>query len=111
MLIYTKEDEPMSSYDNSQINAAYIAFWKQKNSKLNDLETDGYILKYKNEQLRISEIYMQDILRNPNIFYNMDIIEGSDLFKIIKVHTYAMQLKELELEEKVRRYNEYEYTN
>ena len=101
----------MSSYDNSQINAAYIAFWKQKNPKLHDLETNGYLLKYKNEQLIISEIYMQDILKNPNIFYSIDTIESDDLFKIIKVHTLSMYLKELELEEKVRRYNEYEYTN
>lgn len=101
----------MSSYDNSQINAAYIAFWKQKNPKLHDLETDGYYLKYGNALLKINEIYMQDILRNSNIFYSIDSIDSANLFKIIKVHTYSIKLKELELQEKVRRYNEYEYTN
>lgn len=98
----------MSGNKNEDINAAYIAFWKQKNPKLNDIETDGKTLSYHNEKIDITDIYMQDILKNPNIFYSIDTMESKTLVDIIKVHVYAILIKEKELEEKVRRYNEYE---
>lgn len=98
----------MSSNNNDQINAAYVASWKEKNPKLNDIETNGHFLIYKNEKIDISNIYMQDILKNPNIFYSIDTIESKDLFKIIKTHIYSVLSKEKSLEEKVRRYQEYE---
>ncbi len=99
----------MGSNNNYEINAAYVASWKEKNPKLKDIETDGHYLNYHGEKIDISNVYMQDILRNPNIFYGMDTMESDDLIKIIKVHIYSILLKEKELEEKVRRYNEYEY--
>lgn len=99
----------MSGFDNSKINAAYVASWKEKNPKLFDLKMDGKHLIYYNEKLDISEIYMQDILINPNIFYNITTIESKDLFAIIKLHVYAIKIKEKELEEKTRRMKEYEY--
>ncbi len=99
----------MSGNNNKDINAAYIAFWKSKNPKLNDIETNGKVLTYHNEKINITDIYMQDILRNPNIFYSIDTMESKTLVDIIKVHIFAILLKEKELEEKVRRYQEYEY--
>lgn len=99
----------MSGNSNKDINAAYIAFWKQKNPKFTDIETDGKVLTYHNEKIDISNVYMQDILKNPNIFYSIDTMNSETLVDIIKVHIYSILLKEKELEEKVRRYNEYEY--
>lgn len=101
----------MSSNSNQAINAAYIKLWKEKNPKLVQLETDGAYLSFRNKKIDIQNIYMQDILRNPNIFYHMTSIDSSQLFQIIYVHVYSIFLKERELEEKVRRYNSYEYTN
>ncbi len=98
----------MSGNKKEDINAAYIAFWKEKNPKLKDIETDGKILSYHNEKINITDVYMQDILRNPNIFYSIDTMESRTLVDIIKVHIYAILLKEKELEEKVRRYQEYD---
>ncbi len=100
----------MSGSNNSQINAAYVASWQQKNPKLFEIKTDGHYLTYKNEKIDISDIYMQDILRSPNIFYSIENMECEDLFKIIKVHVYSMLIKEKQLKEKVRRYREYEFT-
>lgn len=101
----------MGSNNNSQINAAYVATWKQKNPKLDDLNTDGSYLICGKEKLDIRDIYMQDILSNPNIFYSIEAIESKDLFNIIKIHVCAIQIKEKELEAKVRRMKEYEYRN
>lgn len=98
----------MSGNDNFQINVAYVASWKQVNPKLFDLKTDGRYLYYKDEKLDISDIYMQDILNNPNLFYSMDNIESNDLFNIIKIHVNAIKIKEKELKEKVRRMKEYD---
>ena len=94
--------------DNSKINVAYITSWKESNPNLLDIKTDGHYLFYKNKKIDIQDIYMQDILRNPNIFYNMMHITSEDLFKIIKVHVYSIKIKEKELEEKLRRYKAYE---
>ena len=99
----------MGSNDNCKINAAYVASWKKKNPKLQDIETDGHYLFYINNKLDISEIYMQDILKNPNIFYSIDTMTSELLYKIIKVHIHSILIKEKQLKEKVRRYNEYEY--
>lgn len=99
----------MSGNKNEDINAAYIAFWKQKNPKLKDIQTDGRVLTYRDEKIDITNIYMQDILKNPNIFYSIDTMESQTLIDIIKVHVYSIMIKEKELEEKVRRYNSYEY--
>lgn len=101
----------MSGNNNFQVNAAYVAYWKQSNPKLFDLKTDGRYLYYQNEKLDISEIYMQDLLNNPNLFYNINTLESQDLFNIIKIHVTAIQMKERELENKVRRLNEYEFAN
>ncbi len=98
----------MGSNDNYKINAAYVALWKSKNPKLKDIECDGHYIAFGGEKLDISDVYMQDILQNPNIFYSIDNIDSKDLFKIIKTHSYAIHVKEKELEEKVRRYKEYE---
>lgn len=100
----------MSGNDNSKVNAAYVASWKQVNPKLFDLETDGQFLYYHNEKLDIRGIYMQDLLSNSNLFYSMNDIEGEDLFNIIKIHVNAIKIKEAELKEKVRRLNEYDYS-
>lgn len=100
----------MSGNDNFQINAAYVATWKQENPKLLDLKTDGHYLYYQNEKLDISDIYMQDLLSNPNLFYSIRTIDGKDLFNIIKIHVNAVKIKEIELKEKVRRLNEYEFS-
>lgn len=97
----------MGSNNNYRINAAYVASWKQKNPKLQDIETDGHYLIYKNKKIDISNIYMQDVLKNPNIFNSMEVIDSETLIRIIEVHIYSMLIKEKELEEKVRRYNEY----
>lgn len=101
----------MSGNDNFQINAAYVASWKQVNPKLLNLKTDGHYLYYRDEKLDISNIYMQDVLNNPNLFYSMDTIEEQDLFNIIKIHVNAIKIKEEELKNKVRRLNEYEFSN
>ncbi len=98
----------MGGVSNKYINAAYVASWKEKNPKLHDLETDGNFLIYNNEKLDIRNIYMQDILINPNIFYGIINMESKDLFNIIKLHTCAIKIKEKELMEKVRRIKEYE---
>lgn len=100
----------MGSENNYKINAAYVASWKSRNPELKKLDTDGRFLNYENEQLDINNIYMQDILKNPNIFHSIDTIPCDILFKIIEVHIYSILIKEKELKEKVRRYNEYEYT-
>jgi hypothetical protein len=99
----------MSSNNIITINAAYVATWKKMNPKLKSLKTDGHYLEYNNEKIDISNIYMQDILNNPNLYYSINSIEAVDLFNVIKLHIIAMNIKEKELEEKVRRYNEYEY--
>ena len=99
----------MGGNDNSKVNAAYVASWKQANPKLFDLKTDGNFLYYYDEKLDIRGIYMQDLLRNSNLFYSMNSIEADDLFNLIKIHVYAIKIKETELKEKVRRLNEYEY--
>lgn len=99
----------MSGNSNKEINAAYVASWKEKNPKLFALETDGKYLKYKDEKIDIREIYMQDVLINPNLFHSISYIEAEVLFNIIKLHAYAIQVKERELEEKVRRMKEYDY--
>ncbi len=98
----------MSGNSNKEINAAYVASWKEKNPKLLELETDGKYLKYKNEKLDISNIYMQDVLINPNTFNDIPYMEVQDLFMIIKLHVYAIHVKEKQLQEKVRRLKEYE---
>lgn len=97
----------MGSNNNYRINAAYVASWKQKNPKLQDIETDGHYLIYKDKKIDISNIYMQDVLKNPNIFNSIEVIDSETLIRIIEVHIYSMRIKEKELEEKVRRYNEY----
>lgn len=99
----------MSGNSNKEINAAYVASWKEKNPKLFEFETDGKYLKYKEEKIDIRNIYMQDVLINPNLFNSIPYIEADVLFNIIKLHVYAIQVKEKELEEKVRRMKEYEY--
>ncbi len=101
----------MSGSDNFQINAAYVASWKQENPKLFDMHTDGHYLYYKNQKLDISDIYMQDLLNNPTLFRNLSSIEGQDLFNVISIHVNAIKIKEKELQNKVRRLNEYEYSN
>jgi len=98
----------MGGNDILQINAAYVASWKKVNPKLHDLDTDGRYLYYKDEKIDISDIYMQDILNNPNLFYSIDNIESKDLFNIIMIHVSAIKIKEKELKEKVRRLNNYE---
>lgn len=99
----------MSSNNNDKINAAYVALWKEKNPKLKDIKTDGHFLIYKNEKLDIHDIYMQDILINPNTFYGIETMDGNDVFQLIKLHVYATKIKEKELQEKTRRLKEYEY--
>lgn len=90
---------------NKDINAAYIALWKSKNKNLVDIDTDGEYLIYQNEKIDIREIYMQDILRNPTIFASINQISSNKLIQIIKTHLEAIKIKNIELEEKVRRYN------
>lgn len=99
----------MSSYSNEKINAAYVASWKEKNPKLVELETNGKYLIYRDKKIEIQDIYMQDILINPNTFNSIPIIEAEDLFNLIKLHVYAIQIKEKELQKKVRRMKQYEY--
>lgn len=99
----------MSSNSNTDINAAYVASWKEKNPKLFEFETDGKYLKYQNEKIDISDIYMQDILMNPNTFNAIPVIEAKDLFELIQLHIYGIQVKEKELLKKARRLKEYEY--
>lgn len=99
----------MSSNNNNQINAAYVALWKEKNPNLKEINTDGRYLVYQNEKLDIQDIYMQDILLNPNIFVEINTMNEKDLFQIIKLHVYATKMKEKELLEKARRLREYEY--
>ena len=98
----------MSGKENYEINAAYVASWKQLNPKLVNLETNGHYLYFNNEKLDISNVYMQDILSNSNLFYGMKDIEGQDLFNVIKIHVNALKIKEKQLQNKVRRFNEYE---
>jgi hypothetical protein len=100
----------MSGNNVIQTNAAYVANWKERNPKLSDLKTDGRYLEYNNERIDISEIYMQDILSNPNLYYSINYINSNDLFNIIKIHVQAMKIKERELERKVRRAKEYGIT-
>lgn len=100
----------MSGNNNIQINAAYVASWKTKNLKLLELKTDGHFLTYQNKKIDISEIYMQDILMNSNTFNFIYSMEAKDLFRIIELHTHAIQMKEKELENKVRKIKEYEST-
>ena len=99
----------MSSNDNFLVNAAYVASWKQINPKLLNLETDGHYLSYFDQKIDISDIYMQDILSNSNLFYSLNTIEEEDLFNIIKIHVDSIKIKEQELKNKVRRFQEYEY--
>lgn len=99
----------MSGNSNEKINAAYVALWKEKNPKLKEMKTDGHFLICKNEKLDIHDVYMQDILLNPNTFYGIETMEENDLFQLIKLHVYATKMKERELEEKTRRLKEYEY--
>ena len=90
---------------NKDINAAYIALWKSKNKNLVDIDTDGEYLIYQNEKIDIREIYMQDILRNPTIFTSINQMNSDTFIQIIKTHIEALKIKNIELEEKVRRYN------
>ncbi len=99
----------MSGNTNKEINAAYVASWKEKNPKLRELETDGRYLKYKEEKIDIQNIYMQDILMNPTLFNTIPYIDADVLFDLIKLHMYAIEVKEKNLVEKVRRMKEYEY--
>lgn len=99
----------MSSNENKKINAAYVALWKQKNPKLSEINIEGNFLLYQNEKINIENIYMQDILINPNTFKVLETIEAKDLFTLIKLHAYAIQIKEKYLIEKMRRFKEYEY--
>lgn len=96
----------MSSFDNSKINAAYVASWKQANKKLEELKTDGKTLYYQDKTLNIQDIYMQDLFSNSNLFYSMNTIGPNDLFNIITIHTIAVKIKEQDLENKVRRIKE-----
>lgn len=98
----------MSSKQND-INAAYVASWKEKNPKLKELEIDGKYLKYLKQKVNIQNIYMQDILINPYIYHSIPNIEAQRLFNIIKLHVLSIKMKEKNLEEKVRRLKEYEY--
>lgn len=100
----------MSSNTSYTNNAAYVASWKERNPKLSELKTDGHYLEYQHERIDISEVYIQDILSNPNLFYSIDNIECVDLFNVIKIHVKAIQIKEKELEEKVRSLKEYEFS-
>lgn len=99
----------MGSNSNIDINAAYVATWKAKNPNLFDLNVKDHFLIYQNEKIDISEIYMQDILINPNLFQSIYFIESKDLFTIIKLHIDAIKIKERTLKEKVRRRKEYDY--
>ncbi len=98
----------MSSRENAKTNAAYIAYWQQLNPKLLALSTDGCILHYEQESLDISDIYMQDILRNANLYGSIPTIEAKDLFAIIKIYVITMKIKEEEHRQKLRRLEEYE---
>ncbi len=93
----------MSSTTNIEINAAYVASWKENNPKLALLNIDGNYLTYQNQKINIGEIYMQDILLNPVLFQNMNQIDAKDLFEVIRLHVEAMEIKEKELEIKTRR--------
>jgi hypothetical protein len=99
----------MSGNNNYQINAAYVANWQKLNPKLATLKTDGRYLEYEDKKIDISNIYMQDILSNSNLFYSINEIDAKTLFDVIKIHVEAIKIKEKELNEKVRRFNEYEY--
>ncbi len=99
----------MSSNENEKRNAAYVALWKEKNPKLAEIKIEGNFLLYQNEKIDLKNIYMQDILINPNTFKAIETIEASDLFTLIKLHSYAIQVKEKYLIEKMRRFKEYEY--
>lgn len=98
----------MGSNSNSDINAAYVASWQEKNPLLKDLKINGTSLSYKDETIDIKNIYMQDILMNPNIFNNIYKMDSKVLFDLIKLHTWAMKIKERDLENKVRRLKTYE---
>lgn len=98
----------MSGMNNSKINAAYVATWQQNNPQLLELKTDGSYLYYQNEKLNIQDIYMQDILSNPNVYQSINKITARDLFNIIKLHAYAIKIKEIDL---IRRMKIYEPTN
>ena len=97
----------MSSFSNSQINAAYIAYWQQINPKLNVLKTDGKSLTYQNETINIQGLYMQDLLRNSHLYHRLNSILPEDLFNIIRIHTMTKEIKEQILESKARRFEEY----
>ena len=98
----------MSSTENINTNAAYVASWKQINPKLTDLKMEGVYLYYQNEKLDIRNIYMQDLFSNPNLFHSIQFIDAYQLFQIIKIHVYAIKIKEYMLEQTQRRWQEYE---
>lgn len=95
----------MSSMDNVKINAAYVATWQMNNPQLLKFKTDGKYLYYQDEKLDISNVYMQDLFRNSNLFYNINTISAQDLFNIIKLHTLAIEINERKLNIKVRSMN------
>lgn len=99
----------MSGINNAKINAAYVASWKEKNPKLSVLEIEGHYLKCYQEKIDLREIYMQDILINPYLYQEIATIEPQKLLTIIKLHVYAMEVKEKTLFNKVRRMKEYGY--
>ncbi len=97
----------MSGNNNISVNAAYVASWKEKNPLLFELKTDGKYLTYQNQTIDISTIYIQDLLFNSNLLNSIPFIEGKELFDVIKLHTEAIKIKEMELEEKTRRLQAY----
>lgn len=99
----------MNSDDNARINAAYIRNWQQHNPKLLALKTDGKTLQYENNVVDISNIYMQDLLINRNLFHNINTVDCKVLFDVIKTHTFATISKEIEMEQKLRSWNKNEY--
>lgn len=99
----------MSGKSNIDINAAYVASWQEKNPLLKDISLENNILSYKNEKINIEDIYMQDILMNANTFNSIYKIDGKVLFDLIKLHTFAIKIKERDLKIKLRRLKEYGY--
>ena len=100
----------MSGNSNNNVNAAYVALWKSKNKNLVDIDTDGDYLFYNKEKIDIRDVYMQDILRNSTISTAIHQMDSPTFVQIIKMHKTALDMKKIELEEKVRRYNMSEKT-
>lgn len=95
----------MDLSNNLIANIAYIEHFKANNPKLNELKCSGKYLEYLGERIDISDIYIQDVLTNRNLFESLKDIDANELFIIIKLHCEAIQIKEQGLINKIGELN------